>query len=1074
MSTEPSTRQNTEASTSSSAWTMIVLLVAVATLGATFGSDHPVAPFVFSGAAIIGLIGVWFAVKDKDRLAAIVSAIATIGIVFLLIPWIQDFVSTRYPLISNILPWAIVVLLGAVLVFVLIVFFLRKRLSSTIDSPAPPAEPSPTPLPLGFHGAPELLEKKFVGREQEFRELDRAWDGMVSGESSHPTVGVIAWGGFGKTVLVRQWLWRWGFDRPDQTPPSSRQGMPGPRARDGNISMPEPNAGDSNDTPDALFWRSFQEGEGADAFALALVSYFSQDPQLEKLPPDSSQQMALLRQFMGDRRYLLVLDGLEVEQIKTRGDELGKLKSHFLRDLLREHAAGRLGTGLVVITSRLPLTDLAGENTYGALDLERRPLKDHEIRLLLKLEGVAQYSEAELQELIGVSGRHPLTLATIAGILETYNGGSATGWQQFDNEIFPPPEGDQNERHLWRVLAWTDGLLNAAEKRVMTTLAHFREPVKLQWLNHLLVPEAANVAGALRGEPPAKQEAVPEPDENASVEERLKWLLGQFESASGSAPTYTPEELRLPGSPMTGQALRRALEALVGLGLLRRDTDTYAMHGLVREHFRRQLARENQDGPMEIHTRLYRLYTAIIQPVWRPDGLEGLRPLYEAVYHGAQAGLHQETLDDVYFNRILRGTGPDGFYNTHELGAFEADLAAVANFFGQPWRGVSPKLSAPDRAWLLNEAAFGLRALGRLREAREPMGAGLEMAVEQEDWKNAAISAGNLSQLALTLGEIERAVQDGERGVEFADRSGDGFMREVTRTAHADALHQAGDRAAARALFQAAEDIQQEMQPEYPRLYSLQGFRYADLLLGGAERAAWRESVGWIRPPGRIHQETKAPEAGIAEVVEERWMRAGSAYPPYGSGAQAPIADCDRATERATQTLEWAERVGVSLLDIALNHLTLARAGLYRALLSGGGSCAVPPKAGDTQPLDTAPQTAVDTHLTAAVEGLREAGRSDYLPRSLLTRAWVRAVMGDSSGARSDLAEAWKIADNGSMGLFQADILLTRARLFFREDKEQAREDLRRARVLVEKHGYHRRDGELADAEEVVHGRHRK
>ena len=34
--------------------------------------------------------------------------------------------------------------------------------------------------------------------------------------------------------------------------------------------------------------------------------------------------------------------------------------------------------------------------------------------------------------------------------------------------------------------------------------------------------------------------------------------------------------------------------------------------------------------------------------------------------------------------------------------------------------------------------------------------------------------------------------------------------------------------------------MQAESQPEYPRLYSLSGFRYCDLLLSDAERAAWK------------------------------------------------------------------------------------------------------------------------------------------------------------------------------------------------------------------------------------------
>ena len=57
---------------------------------------------------------------------------------------------------------------------------------------------------------------------------------------------------------------------------------------------------------------------------------------------------------------------------------------------------------------------------------------------------------------------------------------------------------------------------------------------------------------------------------------------------------------------------------------------------------------------------------------------------------------------------------------------------------------------------------------------------------------------------------------------------------------HADALHQAGRRAEAETRFREAEQMQAERQPDYPLLYSLQGFQYCDLLLATSERAAWQ------------------------------------------------------------------------------------------------------------------------------------------------------------------------------------------------------------------------------------------
>src|SRR5207248_3203720 len=129
---------------------------------------------------------------------------------------------------------------------------------------------------------------------------------------------------------------------------------------------------------------------------------------------------------------------------------------------------------------------------------------------------------------------------------------------------------------------------------------------------------------------------------------------------------------------------------------------------------------------------------------------------------------------------------------------------------------VSPALTEVDQAWVLNEAAFTLRAIGRLAEALEPMRASLAMAVKQETWNQAAQGAGNLSELELTLGEVAKALGAAEQCVTYADRSGAPFERMVNRTTHADALHQADRRDEAEARFRGAEKMQSEQQPAYP------------------------------------------------------------------------------------------------------------------------------------------------------------------------------------------------------------------------------------------------------------------
>ncbi len=162
------------------------------------------------------------------------------------------------------------------------------------------------------------------------------------------------------------------------------------------------------------------------------------------------------------------------------------------------------------------------------------------------------------------------------------------------------------------------------------------------------------------------------------------------------------------------------------------------------------------------------------------------------------------------------------------------------------------------------------------------------------------------------------------------------------------------------------------------------------------------------------------------------------------------VQTCRDVEERAATTLRWMEQNNMALLDIALDHLTLSRAGFYRAILERPDPADAPAESALEEPR---------SEIEQAVDGLRRAGHSDELPKGLLTRAWLRALTGNRDGARRDLDEAWAIAERGPMPLFQADVQLHRARLF------GDRAALAEARRLIDKHGYGRRREELADAE---------
>ncbi len=155
--------------------------------------------------------------------------------------------------------------------------------------------------------------------------------------------------------------------------------------------------------------------------------------------------------------------------------------------------------------------------------------------------------------------------------------------------------------------------------------------------------------------------------------------------------------------------------------------------------------------------------------------------------------------------------------------------------------------------------------------------------------------------------------------------------------------------------------------------------------------------------------------------------------------------------ERAIHSLEIAQHNNW-LLDIALDHLSLGRAWLLEA-----------------QQRNTGDTSQAAEFLERAVEGLRQAGRMDYLPLGLLARAELHRFNGDCERAARDLAEVLRIATRSGMGLYLADYHLELARLrLAQDDNEKAREHLTTAKGMIERMGYHRRDKEVDELEQQL------
>ena len=831
---------------------------------------------------------------------------------------------------------------------------------------------------------------ELIGREAETKLLADAWDKAVRGETKRPHVlTFVALGGEGKTSLVAKWAAE-----------LAHQDWLG---------------------CDAVFaWSFYSQGTreqaavSSDVFLKEALTFFG-DAEMAESAAGAFDKGRRLAQLVGERRALLILDGLEPLQYAPTSPTPGELKDAGLAAVLKGLAA--TNHGLCVVTTRYSIPDLrAYRQTTAPEELLLRLSPEAGVALLRTLGVVG--SQRELEALVADVKGHALTLNLIGTFLRDAHAGDIRR-----RDLVKLEEADAEEQggHAFHVM---DAYMQSFE-----TQKGRRALALLRLLGLFDRPATADCLEALWRGPviPGLTEAF------FTVEEK----------------SIAPSQLNI--------ALKRLEEAK--LLTVNRDAAnsllTLDSHPLIREYFARRVQKGQPEAWRAAHRRLYDHLCETTEEGDRPT-LDDLQPLYQAVAHGCQAGMEQEACDDVYRDRILRG---GDHYSWHKLGAFGSEIGAQACFFETPWSRVSLRLKEATQAWLLNEAAFVLRALGRLTEALEPMRAALERFIKRRAWKEAAISAENLSELELTLGDLARAVKDAEGGVRDADKSGADAERIDNRTTHGDALYQTGRRVEAEALFNEAEEMQASMQPNYPLLYGVGGFQYCDLSLTEAERGAWHTLLG----------------SGLREGVpaEDR------------SSAATSVVSCGAIAERAAQTLQWAERTDASLLAIALDHLTLGRAALYRFVLEPAH--------------DQGGLTSAATELDTAVDGLRCAGQLDDLPRGLLTRAWCSfaiatrhrllnqealAVAGEMSAHR-DLDEAWEIAERGPMPLFLADIHLYRARLFHAvtpypwandpaavadpaDPNGHSRgplDDLAEARRLIEKHGYWRRKEELEDAE---------
>ena len=653
---------------------------------------------------------------------------------------------------------------------------------------------------------------ELIGRETETALVDDAWTKAAAGEPHPRVLAFVALGGEGKTALAANWA----------------------------IGQ---SAKEWRGCEAAFAWSFYSQGSteqqagSSDIFLAEALKFFGA-PVVEGVegPHDKGRRLA---RWIGDKRALLILDGLEPLQYPPSSPLAGQLKDAGVSALLKGLA--QRNEGLCLVTTRYAVRDLEGYKGTAPQ---------------IKLEGLSKEAGADLLTRLGVNGTqaereklsedvrgHALTLNLIGAYLAEAYGGDIRKRDRITLKAADAEKGGHAFAVMDSYVRWfeSEGETGLRALTMLRLMGLFDRPAD---------------AGCLKAlwEPPAI-EGLTEPIVTLDEAQR-NIVLKRLENAK----------------LMTVN--RDAGGALASIDA----------HPLLREYFATDLQQNRAPAWKAAHGRVYEHLRAATPDIPTPT-FDDLAPLYQAVMHGCKAGLHQQACDDVFCARI-RGEG----HQNKRFGAFGEELTALSAFFDVPWRQITPDLAESDQALILHEAGFALRAVGRPAEAQEPMRRSLEMRVARENWIEADRASNNLSELELSLGHIATAMQFGQVSVEYAERAGSPFPWNNLGT-YGNALHQSGNRAGAWAVFRHAEATQSKQFGQPPLLYSLRGSHYCDFLLGTAEIAAWRRLLGQVAGPraGRGAGKREAAKAerptDICESVSDRatqtlgWAALGNLSP---------------------------------------------------------------------------------------------------------------------------------------------------------------------------------------------------